>query len=132
MKLEDVKLNKWFWDRLPEGLDRKAMVVWGGDDRRAIANDHDGWPMYRTRNEEGWWRILTTAPPEPPDPELRLPEGWEVGYSNIESGWHYMTVQRSEGHPAGTYNITAQLFVRRRTRAECIEDLQRMIDAVTR
>jgi hypothetical protein len=128
MKLEDVKLNQWFWGTLPEGLDPYAEVTWGGYKREGRDCSTRMYACNRLsmrRNEEGWWAILSLGPPKEPEPELRLPEGWDTEEDQVEKFNDAWSLTVSSDDPYRYLSVQAT------TRAECIRDLQKMIDAVT-
>jgi hypothetical protein len=74
----------------------------------------------------GWYAILSTEPPKMPEPELRLPEGWEVEADvdredSCGTDIWFMEVIR-EG------DVRASISVIGTTRRECVEEMNRMLE----
>jgi hypothetical protein len=86
--VSEIKLNEWRFGEVPE-LHPEAVVAVGG-----TCDVPQETPVITAvrclcnRHQERWYAILSTEPPKMPEPELRLPEGWEVELDNESEDEH--------------------------------------------
>lgn len=127
MSEKPYKLGQWFWGRLPE-LPQYSVVMWSA----SVKGVHPTHPQntalaYQVaRDHECWWCIVSDTPPMPPEPELRLSDGWYVtADAPLFGQMHRLGVLADcEG------KLHSSIWCERQSRAECVRVIQAAVDAM--
>lgn len=124
--MSEIKLNTWTWGVVPE-LDPEAVVAVGGLNQ--VPQDDPLTVSYRglgNKRLERWYAVLSLGPPEMPEEELRLPEGWEViiDGTHITRGVYMIEVRPTRQERVGDF---CAIVIQRHTRAECVREINRIL-----
>lgn len=125
MSEKPYKLGQWFWGRLPE-LPEQAVVAYSTESHDAtpslvygVAKRENASPHY-----ECWWCIVSDTPPLPPEPELRLPEGYRLLCDEPTACGHLLRISKGIQMPFAIIHVV------RSERAECVHVVQAAVDAM--
>ena len=121
--MTEIKLNEWRWGVVPE-LHPDACVRLGGFDH-ADPTHKSGWAKAESLNDrvERWYAVLSLGPPTMPDPELMLPEGWNVLYDDGKDDRRGWTMRLFKGG----LGFGSKIEVTSPTRRECVEEINRIL-----
>lgn len=119
------KLGQWFWGRLPELPEYSVVARHSASKNIVPVFPTDCLLSHDTTDATGWWCIVSDTEPLPPEPELRLPEGWRVVYDHASITRIDFWVMRAEFR-----NDMRAVHAMRRSRADCIRVIQAAVNAM--
>ena len=123
--MSENKLPEWRWGVVPRELGDDAALAFSlcGKSQSPDYTWHTTKRCDMACAGPIWYAILSLGPPTMPEPELRLPEGWNVLYDDGKDDRRGWTMRLFKGG----LGFGSKIEVTSPTRRECVEEINRIL-----